>query len=61
MRSQRELDAEFTLDTISDLDVLLARRAAAAATAYTQFPAIRALPYGPGAGETFHLLSLIHI
>jgi arylformamidase len=55
VRSQRELDAEFTLDTIRDLDVLLARRAAAAATAYTQFPAIRALPYGPGAGETFHL------
>jgi arylformamidase len=57
VRSQRELDAEFTLDTVRDLDTLLTRRAAAAATAYTQFPAIRALPYGPGARETFHLFS----
>ena len=46
MRSQRELDAEFTLDTVRDLDALLTRRAAAAATACAQFPIIRALPYG---------------
>ena len=51
MRSQRELDAEFTLDMVRDLDALLARRAAAAATAYAQFPVVRALRYGPGAGE----------
>jgi arylformamidase len=40
---------------VRDLDALLARRAAAAATAYAQFPVVRALRYGPGAGETFHL------
>jgi arylformamidase len=55
MTSQSELDAAFTLDTVRDLDALLTRRAAAAATAYTQFPVIRAIPYGPGEGETFHL------
>jgi arylformamidase len=57
VRSQRGLDAEFTLDMVRDLDALLARRAAAAATAYAQFPVVRALRYGPGAGETFHLFS----
>ncbi|HEY2618770.1 MAG TPA: alpha/beta hydrolase [Acetobacteraceae bacterium] len=55
MRSQSELDAEFTLDTVRDLDALLVRRAEATATAYTEFPVIRGLPYGPAAGETFHL------
>lgn len=55
MRSQRDLDAEFTLDTVRDLDALVARRAATAATAYAQFPVIRAIPYGPSPGETFHL------
>jgi arylformamidase len=57
MTSQSELDAEFTLETICDLDALLTRRAAAAATAYTQFPVIRAIPYGSGEGETFHLFA----
>ena len=55
MRTQRELDAEFTLDSVADLDAVLARRAAAAQQAYAQFPVTRAIPYGPGAGQTFHL------
>ena len=55
MRTQRELDAEFTLDSVTDLDAVLARRATAAQQAYTQFPVTRAIPYGPGPGQTFHL------
>ena len=57
MRTQRELDAEFTLDSVTDLDAVLARRAAAAQQAYAQFPVTRAIPYGPGVGQTFHLFS----
>ena len=55
MRTQRELDAEFTLDSVTDLDAVLARRAAAARQAYAEFPVTRAIPYGPGPGQTFHL------
>ena len=57
MQTQSELDAEFTLDSVTDLDAVVARRAAAAQQAYLQFPVKRAIPYGPGAGQTFHLFS----
>ena len=55
MRSQRELDAEFTLDSIRDLDAVLARRKAAAAVADAEFKSVRAIPYGTGPAETLHL------
>src|SRR5262249_22820032 len=55
VRSQKELDAEFTLDSIGDLDAVVARRMAAAAAADGGFKASRAIPYGARAAETMHL------
>lgn len=49
---QEALDAEFRLDTITDLDALFARRAAATEAASKKFQARRGIPYGPGAAET---------
>jgi arylformamidase len=55
VRSQQELDAEFTLDSIGDLNAVVARRKAAAMAADEEYPSIRAIPYGDGAAETLHL------
>jgi arylformamidase len=55
VRSQQELDAEFTLDSIRDLDAVVARRKAAAAAADAEYQSIRAIPYGTHPAETLHL------
>lgn len=55
MKNQSALDAEFTLDSVADLDAILARRALAAQSAYAQFAVQRSIPYGPDAEQTFHL------
>lgn len=52
---QAALDAEFTLDTVPDLDAVFARRAAATADADARLKATRAIPYGPGRNETLNL------
>jgi arylformamidase len=53
-RSQGELDAEFALDRIVDLDEVLARRRRVAEAASTRFEAIRVV-YGPHPDETLLL------
>lgn len=55
VRSQSDLDAEFSLGSVLDLDAVLARRVAAAQHAYAQFALQRSIPYGPDAAHTFHL------
>src|SRR5262249_40089919 len=50
--TQAELDAQFTLDTVPDLEALLARRLAASARVRATLPHRLTVPYGPGANET---------
>jgi arylformamidase len=52
---QAALDAAFTLDTVSDLEGLFARRSEAARAALARFECRRALPYAPGDGRTLNL------
>ena len=49
--NQRALDAQFTLDSVRDLDALFARRAAANRAASERYEHIRDLRYGPDAAE----------
>jgi arylformamidase len=49
---QAELDAQFTLDSIDNLDALFARRAEAAERARATLPHRAGLRYGPGPAET---------
>lgn len=51
----RDMDAQFSLDGVSDLPLVMQRRAEAAQSALTRWPAHRALRYGPGQGETLNL------
>jgi arylformamidase len=52
---RRDMDAAFSLDTVTDLEAVFARRSAAAAAALARFPAERGLRYGPGPGETLNV------
>jgi arylformamidase len=54
-RSQTELDAEFTLDTIADIDAVRARRTHAARSCLSRFQVHRNLAYGTADGETSNL------
>jgi arylformamidase len=50
--SRAELDAQFALDTVPELEALFARRLKASARTRATLPHRRAVPYGPGPGET---------
>jgi arylformamidase len=50
------LDRDLTLDSIGDLEVLRARRTAAAADGAAAFPPRGPIAYGPGPGETLLLV-----
>jgi arylformamidase len=52
---QKALDANFTLDSISDLDALFARRARAAKAALAEYEVVRDIPYGSDPSETLIL------
>lgn len=54
-RRIRDMDAQFSLDGVSDLPLLMQRRAEAAKAALARWPHHRALRYGPGEGETLNL------
>lgn len=54
-RTQAELDAEFRLDRIVDLDAVFARRAKASEAALAKFEAVRDIAYGTNPGETLNL------
>ena len=54
-RDQAELDAEFRLDMIVDLEAVFARRKQANDAALAKFEAIRDIAYGPNPGETLNL------
>jgi arylformamidase len=54
-RSQAELDAEFRLDRIADLDAVFARRAKANEAALAKLESVRDIVYGPNPGETLNL------
>ncbi len=45
----------FTLDSIADLDAVMARRTAASSAAAAAFRCVRRIPYGSAAAETFDL------
>src|SRR5690606_33714032 len=49
------LDSQFTLDTIVDVDVLMARREAAARAALESFECIRGIRYGKMTDETLNI------
>ncbi|MDR0809194.1 MAG: ABC transporter substrate-binding protein, partial [Gemmobacter sp.] len=51
----RDMNAQFSLDGVSDLPLLMKRRAVAAQAALARWPCRRALRYGPGPGETLNL------
>ncbi|MGH6922153.1 MAG: alpha/beta hydrolase [Propylenella sp.] len=52
---QKALDANFTLDSISDLDALFARRARAAKAALAEYEVVRGIAYGSDPSETLIL------
>ncbi|MDF2809004.1 MAG: alpha/beta hydrolase [Microvirga sp.] len=54
-RSQAELDSAFTLDSIPDLESVVARRARAAQEGLAAFKAVRNIRYGTRAEETLNL------
>jgi arylformamidase len=54
-RGQEELDAEFRLDKVTDLEAIFARRARASEAALASFEAVRDIAYGPNPGETLNL------
>src|SRR5689334_5898666 len=54
-RPGNALDAEFTLDTIANLDAVFARRAEASREGFARFKAIRDIRYGDAPGETLIL------
>jgi arylformamidase len=54
-RDQEELDAQFRLDSIPDIEAVFARRAKASEEASARFKSVRDIRYGPNAGETFNL------
>ncbi len=54
-RSQEELDAEFRLDRITDIEAVFARRARASEAALEKLEVIRDIAYGPNPGETLNL------
>jgi arylformamidase len=53
--SQAELDAQFTLDRITDLDSVFARRAKEAEACLARFEVKRNIPYGVADAETLNL------
>ncbi len=57
---QAALDAEFTLDTIPDLDAVRARRNRAADRGMAEFPPRGRLPYGMDADETLLFVAARH-
>jgi arylformamidase len=59
-RSQAELDVEFTLDSIPDLEGVIARRARAAQAGLSAFKVHRDIRYGTRAEETLNLFPAEH-
>ncbi|MBN9062643.1 MAG: hypothetical protein BGP06_18415 [Rhizobiales bacterium 65-9] len=53
--AQKALDAQFTLDTITDLPAIVARRAEATRSAAGRFRIVRNIAYGDGEGRTLDL------
>ena len=54
-RTRAEIDADFTLDSVPDLDAVFARRARASEEALARFDVRYDIPYGAGAEETLIL------
>lgn len=55
MTAQRNMDDEFSLGRVVDLDAVFARRSAAAKDALKAFEVQRGLVYGPGPGERLNV------
>ncbi|WP_425053441.1 alpha/beta hydrolase [Psychromarinibacter sp. S121] len=55
MSERTGMDRQMSLDDVSDLDQLFERRGMAAKAGLDQFDVRRAVPYGPGQGETLNI------